>query len=64
MQIIMRCNISIGAFRAPRSNFNAAAEQSFLDELAEYMDKDPIEFRLELLKRAQENRVGERLGCR
>jgi isoquinoline 1-oxidoreductase beta subunit len=53
-------NISIGAFRAPRSNFNAAAEQSFLDELAEYMDKDPIEFRLELLKRAQENPVGER----
>jgi isoquinoline 1-oxidoreductase beta subunit len=24
-------NITIGAFRAPRSNFNAAAEQSFLD---------------------------------
>src|SRR5678809_809055 len=33
-------NITIGAFRAPRSNFNAAAEQSFLDELAEVMGKD------------------------
>ncbi|RYZ34275.1 MAG: xanthine dehydrogenase family protein molybdopterin-binding subunit, partial [Sphingobacteriales bacterium] len=33
-------NITIGAFRAPRSNFNAAAEQSFLDELAELMGKD------------------------
>jgi len=51
--------ISIGAFRAPRSNFIAGAEQSFLDELAEEMGQDPIQFRLDLLKRAKNDPVGE-----
>ncbi len=53
-------SISVGAFRAPGSNFNAVAEQSFLDEVAELAGKDPIQFRLDLLKRAKENPVGER----
>ena len=52
-------NITVGSFRAPRSNFMAAAEQSFLDEVSEVAGKDPIDFRLDLLKRAKDNPVGK-----
>ena len=56
----LESNISTGAWRAPRSNFMAFAEQSFLDEIAEAAGKDPIDFRLELFEKAKANPVGEK----
>lgn len=53
-------NISTGAWRAPRSNFIAGAEQSFLDELAEEIGQDPVEMRIKLFEKAIANPVGER----
>ena len=52
-------NISTGAFRAPRSNFIAGAEQAFLDEIAEITEKDPIQFRIDLLNKAKNSPVGK-----
>ena len=59
-EFTIKSNITTGSIRAPRSYFIAAAEQSFLDEIAEEVGKDPFEFRLELLNRATENPVGEK----
>ncbi len=55
----LKSNITTGAWRAPITNFLAYAEQSFLDEVAEVVGKDPVEFRLELLARAIDNPVGQ-----
>lgn len=56
---LLDSNVSVGAWRAPMSNFIAFAEQSFLDQVAEEAGKDPIDFRLALFDRAKNNPVGE-----
>lgn len=47
-------NITTGAWRAPYTNFLSYAEQSFLDELAEAIDQDPVEMRMNLLEKVKE----------
>ena len=45
-----KSNITTGAWRAPYTNFLAFAEQSFFDELAELMEVDRVQLRLDLLQ--------------
>ena len=54
----LESNITIGPWRAPNHNFIAFAEETFLDEIATELKKDPVAFRLELLDRAKNNKSG------
>ncbi|WP_339704439.1 molybdopterin cofactor-binding domain-containing protein [uncultured Kriegella sp.] len=45
--------ITTGAWRAPYTNFLAYAEQSFFDELAEVMEVDRVQLRLDLLEKVK-----------
>lgn len=46
-------NITTGAWRAPYTNFLAFAEQSFFDELAETLEVDKVQLRLDLLEKVK-----------
>jgi isoquinoline 1-oxidoreductase beta subunit len=51
-----KSNITTGAWRAPYTNFLAFAEQSFFDELADHLEKDPVQLRLDLLKNVEDGK--------
>jgi isoquinoline 1-oxidoreductase subunit beta len=52
-------NIPTGPWRAPTHNVQAFANECFIDEVATELKKDPVAFRLELLKKAKEQPVGK-----
>lgn len=51
--------VTTGAWRSPIHNFVAVAEQSFLDEIAAKLKKDPLQYRLDLYKQALASPVGK-----
>lgn len=46
-------DITTGPWRAPYTNFLASAEQSFFDELAELMEVDRVQLRLDMLQKVK-----------
>ena len=51
----LKSNITVGAWRAPYTNFLATAEQSFFDELAEELGVDRVKLHMDLLENAKRN---------
>lgn len=57
----LESKITIGPWRAPIHNFIAYTEETFLDEIAQELGKDPVQFRLDLLDQAATNDYGRKI---
>jgi isoquinoline 1-oxidoreductase beta subunit len=57
----LESKITIGPWRAPIHNFIAFTEETFLDEIARELGKDPVEFRLQLLDQAADSDYGRKI---
>jgi len=57
----LESKITIGPWRAPVHNFIAFTEETFLDEIARELGKDPVEFRLQLLDQAAAGDYGRKI---
>ena len=51
----LKSNITVGAWRAPYTNFLASAEQSFFDEIAEELGIDRVQLHMDLLDNVKKN---------
>lgn len=51
----LKSNITVGAWRAPYTNFLASAEQSFFDEIAEELGVDRVQLHMDLLDNVKKN---------
>ncbi|MDW7691119.1 xanthine dehydrogenase family protein molybdopterin-binding subunit [Flammeovirgaceae bacterium SG7u.111] len=52
-------DVTTAAWRAPNHNYVAFAEESFIDEIAHSLGKDPIDYRIELLQQAKNKPAGD-----
>lgn len=55
----LNSNIQTGPWRAPTHNVLAFTQESFMDEIAHALKKDPIALRLEMLEKAKSQPVGK-----
>lgn len=56
---VYKSPVTTAPWRGPTHNFIAFSEQSFIDEIAHQIEKDPVALRLELLAQAKSNPAGK-----
>ena len=59
-----KTNIPTGSWRSVHDHYNAFVTESFIDELAFAANKDPLSYRLELLKNKPEHRAVLKLAAK